>query len=600
MAKKQGPLGTFAKPYKIPPLTGGWNARDPLAAQPEGDAAILTNFIPGTGGISMRGGNLSFASGIGGPCTSMFEYNAASGAEKLFVGSGADIFDVSGGGQVGAPAVSGLTSDDWHAVMFGTPAPANYLVIGNGSDPVQEFDGTSWSVPTITGVTGGKSISGASILSIASPAVVTWAAHGLAIGAQFAFATTGTLPAGVVASQTYYIIAAGFTSGSFEFSDTPGGAAIVTSGSQTGTQTVSANSSSALTKPAAIASRIFFIEKNSLRIWYLPTGAIQGAATLFDLSQQCALGGVLISMTTWSQDGGAGPNDYSAFFTSAGEVVIYAGIDPSSVTTWSKVGTFRIAEPVGNKCTLKSGADVAVITTLGVVPLSAVLPISISGQGRAAVTDKIKGAFQAAALATGLLPGWQIIEYPRGALVIVNVPQADGVSFQQYVMNTVTGSWCNFESLNGLSWCLFGQNIYFGDTLGNVFEYDAGTTDNDNPIVGTALPAFSDFGTPGFKQFVMARPLYNALPGTAPPVAVRLDYDLTPPSGGQGTVPQGGSPWDTSPWDTSPWGATLTAISEWQSIEGIGQVGSVILQAASLTGLTLNHIDVIIQDGGMF
>ena len=72
-------------------------------------------------------------------------------------------------------------------------------------------------------------------VTIASPAVVTWTGHGLLPGAPISFATTGALPTGLSASTTYYVISAGLTSNSFEVSTSIGGAAVNTSGSQSGT-----------------------------------------------------------------------------------------------------------------------------------------------------------------------------------------------------------------------------------------------------------------------------------------------------------------------------------------------------------------------------
>lgn len=74
-------------------------------------------------------------------------------------------------------------------------------------------------------------------LSIASPGVVTWNDHGLKNGSTFKFSTTGSLPTGVTAGTLYYVIAAGLTQNSFQFAATNGGAAINTTGSQSGVHT---------------------------------------------------------------------------------------------------------------------------------------------------------------------------------------------------------------------------------------------------------------------------------------------------------------------------------------------------------------------------
>jgi hypothetical protein len=73
-------------------------------------------------------------------------------------------------------------------------------------------------------------------ISIASPGVVSLAAHGFAAEAPIVFATTGELPTGIVAGTVYYVKSP--IADSFNVSATPGGAAINTSGSQFGAHTV--------------------------------------------------------------------------------------------------------------------------------------------------------------------------------------------------------------------------------------------------------------------------------------------------------------------------------------------------------------------------
>lgn len=80
--------------------------------------------------------------------------------------------------------------------------------------------------------------SGACTMTIASPAVVTKVGHQFAASMKVRFSTTGALPTGVTAGTIYYVIAAGLTADDFQFSATDGGAAINSSGSQSGTHTV--------------------------------------------------------------------------------------------------------------------------------------------------------------------------------------------------------------------------------------------------------------------------------------------------------------------------------------------------------------------------
>ena len=76
------------------------------------------------------------------------------------------------------------------------------------------------------------------LISIGTPAqFTTTTAHNLNAGDQVVLFTTGALPTGLTASSvTYYVIATNLSVTGFELSATLGGAAIATSGTQSGTQ----------------------------------------------------------------------------------------------------------------------------------------------------------------------------------------------------------------------------------------------------------------------------------------------------------------------------------------------------------------------------
>lgn len=71
----------------------------------------------------------------------------------------------------------------------------------------------------------------------ASPAVVTWTAHGLVANTAVVFSTSGALPTGLMAGTIYYVISAGLGASTFRVSATIGGAAINTSSAGSGTHT---------------------------------------------------------------------------------------------------------------------------------------------------------------------------------------------------------------------------------------------------------------------------------------------------------------------------------------------------------------------------
>lgn len=102
----------------------------------------------------------------------------------------------------------------------------------NGAGPATT---TSFGLVKIS-TTSGTTLGTCSI-TIASPAVITLNSHGLIAGDMVRFSTTGALPTGIVAGTTYFVVAT-VTTNTFSIAATAGGTAIVTTGSQSGTQTL--------------------------------------------------------------------------------------------------------------------------------------------------------------------------------------------------------------------------------------------------------------------------------------------------------------------------------------------------------------------------
>lgn len=75
-------------------------------------------------------------------------------------------------------------------------------------------------------------------MTIASPGVISWSAHGLANDTPVVLTTTGDLPTGLTAGEIYYVV--NRATGTFQLSAVPGGAPIVTTGSQSGAHTATA------------------------------------------------------------------------------------------------------------------------------------------------------------------------------------------------------------------------------------------------------------------------------------------------------------------------------------------------------------------------
>lgn len=495
-----------ARVASLPAPIGGWNARDSIANMDVLDAVQLTNLFPSVNNVVLRPGYTKHATGLPDQVQTLMSYSSGA-TNELFAIVGTEIYDVTSSGAVGSPVETGLSNAKWEYVNVTTPA-GGYLYAVNGFDAPLLYNGTTWTNPTITGVT-----------------------------------------------------------------------------------------SSTLNNITTFKNQVWFTQNDSLKAWYLPTLSIQGAAAYIDMSAVAQLGGKLVAVGTWTIDAGYGVDDNLVFITSNGEVIVYSGTDPSDATKWALVGVWRVGKPVGKRCMIKYGGDIVILTFNGVYPLAASLQSSRLDP-RIALSDKIQGAFAAATQIYGNSFGWQMIFDPKHNALSVNVPVSEGKQ-EQYVMNNITKSWCNFTGWAANCWEIFNNEPYFGGDGYVGHAWDDDYADDGNNIETNALQAFNYFETRGVKKyFTRARPSIFTNGSPAIFVGMNVDFDLSDNTATLSFSPISQSLWDTAQWDVDNWGTDTIITNNWQGITGIGYCGSTAFKSSS-QGITIlwASTDVVYQLG---
>ena len=325
--------------------------------------------------------------------------------------------------------------------------------------------------------------------------------------------------------------------------------------------------------------RVWLVQKDTLKVWYLPTDSIAGAAIALDFSSVARNGGYIMTMENWTLDAGTGVDDHAVFITSNGEVIVYKGNDPASAATWALVGIWEIGAPVGRRCSLKWAGDCLLMTQDGLMPMASALQSSRLDP-RVAITDKIYYAVSQAASNYGVNFGWQMLYYAKENMLILNVPIESG-SQQQYVMNTISKAWCNWTGLAANCWAIHVEEPYFGGN-GYVGRAWYGDSDNNANISGDAKQAFSYFGNRGLqKRWTMVRPILRTNGSPATLANLNVDFDDTDISGSLTFNSTTTALWDTALWDAGIWGGGLTITKYWQGVNGVGFSAALRLKIAS-------------------
>lgn len=348
--------------------------------------------------------------------------------------------------------------------------------------------------------------------------------------------------------------------------------------------------------------RLWFVEKNSMSAWYLPTDAVAGAMTEFLLGSVFSRGGFLQNIFSWSLDAGDGMDDLLIFQSSKGEIAIYAGTDPTSATTFALESVYFVGAPLGDRTATDLGGDTAMMGIFGLVPMSAV----VGGQQALtsyenALSKNISRTLNRIVRSRVNNPGWEVLNAPNFQALFINFPALPNIDATQYVMNTITGAWCQFDlPIRTLE--MHGESVFFTDDLGNVFKYD-GTEVLDNVnidgsngdvIISSLKQAHNYFGAPGVnKHYKLIRPLFVA---TYPPGYIaQLSVDFSP--NGIFSVP---SPpinppatdvWDVAIWDLTLWSPEQETQFEWIGVEGLGYCASLVMKMATNVATELVSID---------
>jgi hypothetical protein len=334
--------------------------------------------------------------------------------------------------------------------------------------------------------------------------------------------------------------------------------------------------------------RLFFIEKNTLNFWYAGLQSITGTLTKFPLEYTGSFGGVLQGIGTITSDGGEGRDDLIAFFLSSGEVIIYQGSNPGDANSWARIGTFFLGPPIVGSNLLKYGSDLIAITDGAYTPLTKVLAFGRTQPSALDLSDKISLAVSEAMRLYRDNAGWQSIFYPRGRMLIFNVPRST-TSFDQHVMNTDTQAWCKFTGWNFPTFALYDNDLFAGGTNGKIYKCNDGFADDGAAIVADAQTAWNYFGSSDrLKNFTMARIIFSAVSDPGALLSVGTDFDINVPTSTVSTsaVVSGGI-WDNAIWDQDVWGGATQAVRGWQGVTGVGYSASMRLRV-SLTSQSVS------------
>jgi hypothetical protein len=350
--------------------------------------------------------------------------------------------------------------------------------------------------------------------------------------------------------------------------------------------------------------RLWFTEKDSGTAWYLPVDQVQGVCKRFGVGETFMRGGFLQCVKSWTVDAATGADDHAVFISSEGDIAVYTGFDPDTAAGFTLDGVYKIGATIGRRCAVKYGSDLLILCEDGVLPLTSILaqskvldPTPLSDLIQLKLSEDV-GDFSTRF-------GWELIVHNRANQLYVNVP--DPTQYRQYVMNTVTGAWCEFENYNGAAWAIHDSEIYFGTALGIVGHGWFGTLDAfdftesfGGAIQGTALGSFAYLGRGAQqKHITMARATMQAPVEPQFRLGVNVDFQIEddsppiPPASATEEV----ALWNQAIWDQAKWAIASRIFNQWVGVGEIGFCAAPFLKLSTSRGMIWIGTDLLSEEG---
>lgn len=601
---RRAPQRSLIKEAVFPAPMGGLNSVASLAAMPKGDAIFLWNLVGQELGLRTRLGYYEHAVGFRDRTGVPFE------AATVAWTAGATILEgqvrVNGSGQSYIATQAGLTATEPTGTGTGI---ADGTVLWDSYTPA----GTPPAFRTIMPFNG--SVSTASkLFAVNTHGIYDVTAGGPDITTPVAIA----FPSVDAAAGRGYFHAFVSIAGHFLFyCDEKWGAYIYVETTNTWTRITTGAGALQVTgidpSKAVFCTvwkhRLYLVERGTATAWYLDLDAIQGTTTQLSFAGKFAAGGYLVGLWSWTHDGGAGPDDRLVALSSAGDVVIYEGTDPTDVATFKLSGIWQVgALPSGRRVATEVGGDLLLATGVGLLPLSKLVTGLVTEDRQQYVTFKIGSLFSGLVSSYGAEEGWWLKVHPQDNSLIVNYPKGDGV-FEQLVMSLATKGWSRYRGLPMQTGCNYLGKFYFGTPDGRVCVNDGYVDDVrlSDPTTYTSVPfagitAYDRLGSTRQKRVELIRG--NVTSDGRPPnyrVEARYKYDTSEVYGGDLASVVLGAVWDSAKWDVDAWPGAADYTPEQRIVGAVGMGPEVALafSGKASSRVVIVGFDVFFTEGGV-
>jgi hypothetical protein len=371
-------------------------------------------------------------------------------------------------------------------------------------------------------------------------------------------------------------------------------------------------------------NRIWYVFRDSGDAWYLQPNAITGEAQLFVFGSKFEHGGELKALYNWTVDGGSGVDDLLIAISRGGDVLVYQGVDPENIATFSLVGSWYIGElPESRRIGISIGGELYVLSTAGIVNLRDLLKgeelngLTLSGSPAARIARLIRKLM----LTNKESRVWSMETYPAEDFFQIIVPYEVNTVPVQFNQNLDTRAWGTWEGVPINCSTSWNGRYMIGSVDGRIWEHtgvldgvELASTENASegePISFRNLTSFQPPGGASSLNHVVTLIRVVGLTGGNINLNLAAAYDYSIPVGfGPPPVVQPSTTalWGTSDipppdpafaiWDRDEWPGALRSGSIIKGAGNIGRMVGIAMAGSASERITFAAYDVSYVQGG--
>lgn len=370
---------------------------------------------------------------------------------------------------------------------------------------------------------------------------------------------------------------------------------------------------SALAQIVEWNGRIYLVERDSARVWFLDPLALSGDITPIDVGNRFKAGGHLTQCATWTTDAGDGIGDKLVMASSGGDILVWAGTDPADPTKIVLEGRWSVGSmPEGRRGMSDWGGDVAILSAAGLITISTLLKGEADISSGSYVSRNINQYIRTEMLRLLDVYGWSLEIFPKQNLAVITVPRVDTAAPIQFVLDLTTNAWCFFRDLDMVCQLKRGQDLLFGTSNGRVMILDA--TGDDVSLAGATvqtikyslLTHYDRMGQAVYwKRGMFIRPYWVGASRPSFQIQIRYDFDISEIGSGSSVAGAPGigaaSPavWDTAIWGSDDWAGLSQSYLDTIGVFGQGHHAAIALRGETTAELSYLGADVMFDVGGM-